>query len=51
MNDRCLFLQDEITIAFVDDFFVLPFKPILGNIYQGLNEATERHDLMFQYVH
>ncbi len=51
MEDRALFLQDEVTTAFVDDFLVLPADWIVGNVYMGLTESVLRHDLMFQFAH
>jgi hypothetical protein len=51
MENRCLFLQDEVTIAFVDDFLVLATRRVFGNVFEGLPEPAERHDLMFQFVH
>lgn len=50
-NDRCLFLQDEITTAFFDDFMVLPAERVLGNVWVGLTPAVARHDEMFRLVH
>ena len=43
MEDRCLFLQSEISCMFVDDFLVLPSRRMLGNIYRGVSDAVQRH--------
>lgn len=51
MQDRCLFLADEVACAFVDDFLVLPADWIVGNIYRGLTESVLRHDLLFFLTH
>lgn len=51
MDDRCLFIQSEISCAFVDDFMVLPAACIVGNIYQGLTPHVERHHFLFYLTH
>ena len=48
---RCMFLQQEVTLAFIDDFMVLPAERILGNVYAGLTPAVERHDALFHLTH
>lgn len=51
MEKHALFLQDEITMAFIDDFMVLPAVKVWANVYEGLSEAVQRHDDMFRGVH
>lgn len=51
MRDRCLHLQDEVTVAFVDDFMVLPYAPIWRNVVEVLDGPAERHDAMFKFSH
>ena len=60
MRDRCQFIQDEITLAFVDDFMNLPFSKetfwINKNgkrvsVVEGVPAAEYRHDAMFYLTH
>ena len=50
-EQHCLFIQQDITLAFIDDFMVLPAERILGNVYAGLTPAVERHDALFHLTH
>lgn len=50
-TDRCLYLHDEIVLAFIDDFMVLPAERMIGNIFQGLLPAVARHRDLFELTH
>jgi hypothetical protein len=49
--DHTLFIQEDICMAFVDDFLVLPADRIIGNVFVGLTPAVERHDHLFYLTH
>jgi hypothetical protein len=51
MNDRSLFIQDEIACSMVDDFCVLPYTPIVGRVVKPVSAAYERHIALFAYTH
>lgn len=53
MNDRTLFLADEIHCAFVDDFMSIRVADgaYLGNVYIGWPPAMERHAAFFRFTH
>lgn len=51
MHDRCTFIGQEITTAFIDDFMALPAEPIIGNVCQGLPAAEQRHADAFYLTH
>ena len=51
MDDRTLFLADEIACAYVDDWLVLPAEPALGNVWEGLPSAVKRHGECWALTH
>lgn len=51
MNDRCFFLQDEVTVAFVDDFMALPVQYQHENVVVGMQDAQQRHSDFFKFAH
>lgn len=51
MDDRALFLQDEITHAFFDDFMVLPIAYQHANVIVSMPEAQQRHSDCFKLAH
>lgn len=48
---HCLFIQQDISCLSIDDFMVLPALRILGNVYEGLTPAVQRHDDYFRLTH
>lgn len=48
---HCLFLQQDISCCFFDDFMVLPAEHILGNVYAGLTPAVQRHSDFWAHTH
>lgn len=51
MEDRCIFLLQEIACAYIDDFMLLPIQPAYQNVVEGLPEAVQRHDDFFVFTH
>jgi hypothetical protein len=51
MEDRAMFLQDEINCAYMDDWTVLPNEWLSANVHRELLPAIERHELAFYLTH
>ncbi len=51
MNDRCMFIADEIACCYVDDFLKLPAERFHGNVFAGLLPNVQRHADMFYLTH
>ena len=46
-----MFIQQEISCMFVDDFCNLPYEPIIGKIVKPLSKAYERQTDCFYLTH
>lgn len=51
MTDRTLFLAQEIACMYVDDFLNLPIVPAPRNVVEGVPEAVERMNALFELTH